>query len=353
MKTRKIIRCILKPTIFLLILTFIFLSIQTALVGNPDSRDSERITGFFELPDESLDVVFLGSSATYAFWNAPVAWAEYGITAYPLSNSAQPSFAAKFLIEDAKKHHPDALYIINVTHLLERYDPYIDNLLTNYPLSLNKIRMTNYLCKQAGFSLVKTLGMHFPVFRYKERWSQLRLSDFEKKPDAYMGGSRYDVFLNQSKDVSGFKPDFTIKAELKEYEIQGMNDLIDYCEQENVNVLFVIMPQAVGENRLKKQNAVAEILESRGMNFLDLRKYADEMGMDYKVDYYNERHTNLHGSIKVTDYLARYLVENHGFKDKRGQEEYQNWQIATDKYFKLIRPYLIESDYKYLNYAYQ
>lgn len=341
---KKIFKC----TLFALIFIFLFTTLQGVLVGNPDSRDSKRIAGFFDLPDESLDVVFLGSSATYAFWNAPVAWSEYGITVYPFSNSAQPSFAAKYLIEDAKKRHPDALYIINVTHILERYDPYIDNLLTNYPFTLNKIRMTNYLCSQADFSFVKTLGMHFPVFRYKERWSDLSLSDFEKKPDAYMGGSRYDVFLKQSKDVSSYNPDFNLRTELEDYEIEGMNDLMDYCEEENANVLFIIMPQAVGKERIAKQNTIAEMLESRGMNFLDLRKHADEIGIDYEVDYYNERHTNLHGSIKVTDYLSRYLIENYGFEDKRGQKSYENWQTASDKYFKLVKPYLIESDYEYL-----
>ena len=52
--------------------------------------------------------------------------------------------------------------------------------------------------------------------------------------------------------------------------------------------------------------------------------------------------------LTVTDYLSRYLIENYGFEDKRGQETYENWQTASDKYFKLVKPYLIESDYEYL-----
>ena len=348
----KLFRKILKCTVFALIFIFMFLCTQELLVGDSDTRDSERIAGFFQLPDDSLDAVFLGSSATYSFWNAPVAWSEYGIAVYPLSNSAQPSFAAKYLIEDARKYHPNALFIINVSHILKDYEQYLDKLLINYPFSINKIKMANYLYDQAEFSFFKKLEMFFPIVRYHERWNELTLSDLHRKADEYMGGSRYNVFLNQSKNVSDYNPDFSLRTTLEDYVIEGMNDLMNYCEQENIKALFVIMPQAVGEDRVKRQNTIAEMIEERGLDFLDLRKSIKEIGLDLKKDYYNERHTNLHGSIKVTDFLSRYFIENYGFKDKRGESEYQNWQSASEKYLKLVKPYLFESDYKYLKASY-
>ena len=342
----------LKIAVFVLISILMFTAVQEVLVGDSDKRDEQRIAGFFDLPKNSLDAVFLGSSATYTFWNAPVAWAEYGLAIYPLSNSAQPSFAAKYLIEDARKLHPDALFIINVSHILKRYEQYLDKLLINYPFSINKLKMASYLYDQAGFSWAKKIELLFPIVRYHERWNEITLADFYVKSDEYMGGSHYNVFLNQSKDVSKFDPDFSLRTTLEEFVVQGMNDIMDYCEQEDVKTLFIIMPQAVGEDRIANQNTIAEMIEDRGLDFLDLRKHMDEIGLDLKTDYYNERHTNLHGSLKVTDYLAKYFIENYGFEDKRGDPTYQNWQTATDRYMALIKPYLFESDYKYLSNAY-
>lgn len=344
----KSFRLIFKCAAFMLIFIVLFISAQGILVGDSDTRDSKRIAGFFDLPENSLDAVFLGSSATYTFWNAPVAWSEYGIAIYPLSNSAQPSFAAKYLIEDAKKLHPDALFIINVSHILRDYEQYLDKLLINYPFSINKIKMANYLYNQAEFSFGKKLELMFPIFRYNARWTQLTLSDFQCKSDEYMGGSHYNVFLNQSKDVSNYNPDFSTRTILEDFIIQGMNDIMDYCQQENVKALFIIMPQAVGEDRTENQNTIAEMIESRGLDFIDLRKHINEIGLDLKKDYYNERHTNLHGSIKVTDYLSQYFIENYGFKDKRGESEYSNWDTAAKKYLSLVKSYLFESDFKYL-----
>ena len=346
----------LKNIIGLLILTVItvmtFIFVQGVLVGDSDTRDSERIAGFFDLPDKSLDAVFLGSSATYTFWNAPVAWAEYGIAVYPLSNSAQPTFAAKFLIEDAKKKHPDALFIINMSHILKNYEDYLDKLLINYPFSINKLKMANYLYDQAGFSFWKKLELFFPIIRYHERWNEITYSDFVTVPDEYMAGSHYNVFLNQSKNVSDYNLDFSLRLELDEYIIEGMNDLMDYCEEENVKVLFIVMPQAVEEERIARQNTLVEMVRERGLDVLDVREYIDEIGLDYKVDYYNERHTNLHGSLKVTHFLSQYFIENYGFAEKRGEKTYSNWTLAADKYYKLIDNYLLPTDYKYLEAGY-
>lgn len=344
----KFFKAFTKIIIFILIFTLIFSSVQNILVGDSDTRDKERIAGFFSLEDNTLDAVFLGSSATYTFWNAPVAWREYGITIYPFSNSAQPTFAAKYLIEDARKRHPDALYIINMSHMLQNYRDYLDKLFINYPFSVNKLKMQNYLYNQAGFSIAEKFEGYFPVFRYKDRWKNLEYSDFISEPDEYMAGSRYKVFLNQSKDVSDYTFDFSLRLELEEYVVEGMNDLMDYCEKENLKVLFIVMPQAVEEERIARQNTLVEMVRSRGLDVIDMREYLDELDLDYKVDYYNERHTNLHGSLKVTDFLSKYFIENYGFSDKRGMEEYSDWDKAADKYYKLIDKYLLPTDYKYL-----
>lgn len=348
----KVLKVSIKILAFLLIFSIIFFSAQSVLVGDSDTRDSERIAGFFNLPDDSLDAVFLGSSATYAFWNAPVAWAEYGIAVYPLSNAAQPTFAAKYLIEDARKRHPDALFIINMSHILEKYDQYLDKLLINYPFTVNKLPMTNYLYDLAGFSFTERLKMYFPLFRYRERWNDITYSDFVTTPDEYMGGSRYKIFLEKSMDVSGFDPDYSLRLKLREDALKGMEDLIDYCEEENINALFIVMPQTVEQERVARQNTLIEMVQKRGLDVLDLRQHMDEIGLDLKTDYYNERHTNIHGSVKVTAFLSEYFIENYGFGDKRGQEDYSDWQTASEKYYELVRPYLLPTDYKYMAAGY-
>ena len=345
MKRNKVIKII----VFLLIFITGFFSVQTVLADG-DSKDYKRIQGFFDERESSLDAVFLGSSSTYAYWTPPVAFAEYGITVYSFANAAQPTFAAKFIMEDVRKTHPDTLFIVNVSHLLENYGNHLHKLLVNYPNSLNKLKMTDYLCDMGELTLSERMEHYFPIIRFHDRWSELTADDFNAPKDQYKCGSTYTSFLSKSTDVSGIEYDFDIRDSLSENNTRGLNDLMDYCEQEQVKVLFVVVPQAVDDNeRFSKQNVTVDMLEERGFDVLDLRRHTQEIGLDFTTDFYNEKHTNLHGSLKVTDYISRYLIENYGFEDKRGNQEYSDWTEAAGKYYEKIYDYLRPEDYNFLS----
>ncbi|MBQ8504479.1 MAG: hypothetical protein IJ491_09440 [Clostridia bacterium] len=339
---------IFKGIAFVLIFAVSFFGVQGVLAGDADTRDYKRINGFFEEKEGSLDAVFLGSSATYSFWSAPMAWAEYGISVYPFSNSAQPLFAAEFMIEDARKTQPDALFIINITHLLRQYDTYLHKLLNNYPLTLNKLRMTDYLCDVAGISFSQRMEYYLPIIRYHDRWNELSLGDFYEPEDEYKTGNSYNSFLTGKADVDELNTNFSSYEELGQENEQSFIRLMDYCERENVKVLFVVVPQGADDERAGKQNTMIKMLEERNFDVLDLRRHIEEIGLDGKTDYYNARHTNLHGSIKFTDYLSRYLIENYGFEDKRGNDTYSDWDEASEKYYSLISGYITQEDSDYI-----
>ena len=72
------------------------------------------------------------------------------------------------------------------------------------------------------------------------------------------------------------------------------------------------------------------------------------MELDLTKDYIEQLHTNIHGSIKISDYICRYLAENYGFTDKRGDPNYASWDEAWDRYSQIIKPYLTEDEIKQL-----
>ena len=83
-------------------------------------------------------------------------------------------------------------------------------------------------------------------------------------------------------------------------------------------------------------NNIVQYLEGKGATVLNLNteeKYK-EIGVDFSGDFYNEGHMNSRGAAKYTEFLAGYLNENYDFEDKRGQEGYQGWDEAYEKYVK-------------------
>ena len=136
---------------------------------------------------------------------------------------------------------------------------------------------------------------------------------------------------------------------LDDSSYDALMELVDYCEQENITVLFVVTPLSLtDETQLGMQNAAVELVRSRGFDVLDMDDLSEEIGIDYKTDYYNGSHMNMHGSIKVTSYLSQYLIQNYGLQDKRGDSAYADWDIASDRYYQeYLAPRLTEADQEY------
>ena len=98
------------------------------------------MSGIYEEPENSLDAVYIGSSNCYAFWNPNIAWEEYGIAVYPYCCSTQPLLATEYLIKEARKTQPNAVYIVNINTLGDAVsDVVIHRLLDFMPLSKNKL----------------------------------------------------------------------------------------------------------------------------------------------------------------------------------------------------------------------
>ena len=56
---------------------------------------------FYELEDDSVDVLFLGSSHVFETYNTSVLWDEYGIASYVLGGSVQPMWNTYFYMKEA------------------------------------------------------------------------------------------------------------------------------------------------------------------------------------------------------------------------------------------------------------
>lgn len=138
---------VIKAISAVLIFALLFNAVQTLLVGAEDDRTPMRLNGFYDALDNTIDAVFLGFSATYTFLVTPYVWHEYGVTIYPYASQAQPIQAAKFIIEDARKTQPDAVYIVNVSAINGGVTPaWLHVLFDNMPFSVNKLKAIDHFC---------------------------------------------------------------------------------------------------------------------------------------------------------------------------------------------------------------
>ncbi len=338
----------LKITIKIIIFILLFVISLSAVTGvfvTVDRFGLQNITGFYEEPEDSLDAVYIGSSNCFCFWNSLVAWEEYGISVYPYACNSNLFYSTEYLIKEAKKTQPNAVFIVNINSLTDGEVNLKEfrNLIDSMPFSLNKLALIKHLADVGDYSFEDSLEFYLPIIRYHSRWNIISKSDFNTKLDRLKGAGLFDVYLERIEDVSGSYVTTDKKAELVDKLVSSTESLLDYCDEEKVKVVFVTVPQSRGnEYDMSRYNALNELISKRGYPVLDLTEKIDEMDINLSTDYYNGHHTNIHGSIKFTYYLSEYLIKNYGFKDKRQEKAYSSWNDAYKRYAESIAPYVID-----------
>ncbi len=336
---------------FLLCFVIIFYYLSNVFIAS-DYRNYQWVRGFYEEEENTLDAVCIGSSKMYAYWNPLEAWAEYGIASYPYTTEGQPFLASEYIIKEAVKTQKDALFIVGINSIGDA-DSGMSSfhyLLDYMPFSLNKLRLTNHLIELANYDFSQGLELYFPLIRYHSRWNELEEIDFNNELNGLKGANEKESYLNTSVDISEQYFNTAEKAPLYKELESGINSLLNYCDEENIKILFVTVPCV--ETESMQINTLQQVIEDRGYPILDLRDKTEDIGIDLTKDYYNDRHTNIHGSIKFTQYLSEYLVENYNFSDKRGHENYRSWDEAEEKYWELIGNSILDFEWKSHNRDY-
>ena len=109
LKRNTLIRILLFALIFFILLVFV-----QGMFHLSDDSIPKTWASFRNLPENSLDAVYIGSSTTHYFWQPNTAWENYGYTVYPLAMPSVRPQSLKYLIKEAQKTQPDSLFIINL-----------------------------------------------------------------------------------------------------------------------------------------------------------------------------------------------------------------------------------------------
>lgn len=335
----------IKATVFIIVFYVFFINVSSILV-NPEPNTKQRhyqwIRGFYKEPKDSLDAVFIGSSSVYSFWQAPIAWGKYRLKIYSFTSASQPLTETKTIIENLRRTQTRPLFIIS-TNIISGYNYNTLHYLIDYIPFKYKFKFVSDMAETEQISFQDTLEYHFPIIRFHGRWKNMSSEDFHYELEGLKGGSHYEDFLTTVVDVSdGINESFQ-HTTLDSNVVARITDLLDYCKKEKLNVLFVSSPWVGTQNEIEHIKAVNCLIEKEGFIVLDLIGCIDEIGLNKKEDYYNIRHTNIHGSLKVTDYIAKYLAENYTFPE-RSERKDESWNKAYKKYKDVIVPYLSEKE---------
>ncbi len=299
-----------------------------------------RTTDFYLEKKNTLDVVVLGSSSTYCFWDATYAWSNYGIAAYPYATPQQPLASTCYVIEECRKKQPEAVYLINLNlALVTEIEPAMIHFLSDVmPPSLNRINMIEGLCEKGNIvGIDNKLEYYYPIFAMHERWRLAHLPEKNKSGKDCKGASVDSLYLTQVEDMTGSISFTDERLDIPEETKQNLDEIFEYLRENNIKAAFFESPAPAGEETMARINTVCDYVRDAGFVCYNGFDEYEQIGLDPQYDYCDNSHTNISGCRKYTAWLSEKIIDQFQLPDHRGNEIYTSWDEAVEHYNWIVR----------------
>mgnify|MGYP003301576095 CR=1 FL=1 len=321
----------LKAIIFVGLFLFMLRSVTYMIRTNGAIKDI--FVGFYAEPEDTIDVVMIGSSPVYPFYAAPQMWGEHGFTAYPLSSNVQQPQAGVYLVKEALKTQNPELFVFELRMYtytkgeMSYYTVYTRGVTDNLKYSWNRFALINELIEEP----TERYTYYFDIFKYHSNWKTMILPDqysaiFYERLHPLKGYLMHDTVSPAAnvllEEVTGITP---IPVEQEE----TLRELLAYLQENELGALFIVSPMVVDKEFQMQCNYMGEIISSYGYRYLNFNEYYEEVGIDFATDFYDGgSHVNASGAEKCTTFLGEYISSHYELEDKRGNETYASWDEA-------------------------
>ncbi len=336
-----------------IIVFFIILNIMWGGVFNVLWLGKTPLYYFFKEPKNSFDVVYVGASNVYRNFNSVLAYDLYGYTTGLLATDSQPFATVRYLIDESQKYQTPKLYIIDICTLVLDFnkidDPQIRKTLDSMKFSKNRIAAYNEMLPYINVNKQEYRDYYFSFFMYHNRWKNLSKNSFTDDKTLYKGYYFSKIMLDK---ISRAHNDWDNNvSKLPKRNKKVLDTLLNYIQQNNINVIFVISNRYYSEKYLERFNESMSIIKNRGYKVINFNNLND-FKLDYKKDFYDQGHANVYGSTKYSLYFSKYLKENYDLPDHREDEKYKSWDKEY-KRFKTDFKKLTNKDFNKLLSKYQ
>ncbi len=326
--TKKHIIPILKTIIFSI--TFCFLFIILTYLMKPEDYALNNIAGFYGEKKNSLDMVYVGGSAGFVYWEPLRAYEKEGIASYDFGASTiQPEIYIYLIKEVLKKQNPEVIIIdARAFQYRDKEQPPTEvayrNFLTGTPFSIEKAKFIEKYVR----NVLKedTLSYHFDIIKYHRKPENLDYrNNLKMMFQIYQNPLKGFYFVPKVAPITKHKFETDKETPMKEDTVEILDELLAYLKTTNHKFLFVVSPYEERESHRENFNYVERKVKEAGFDFLDANLYSDEMQLNFDTDFYNENHVNIFGADKYTDFLIAYLKEHYNLPDRRKDKEYESW----------------------------
>lgn len=245
------------------------------------------------LRTDSIDVLFLGDSETWAAISPIQLFGEQGIASYNCASEGQWAGDSLILLKKTLQTQSPKVVVLGA------------NTLYSYP---NKYKYF--------FTTV------LPIFHYHSCYKGM----IKKANDAATLGANLSSSIKPYRGTEDYM-ESSKKEELNELSLKELNELNELTQAKNITLIMISSPSALNWTN-GKHNAVQKWCDTNQVPYVDYNdeEILDQIGFDWSTDTRDGGdHVNLSGSKKVTSALGTYLMEEYELSNHKNDPQYTEW----------------------------
>lgn len=282
------------------------------------------VNTFYKLPENSVEVLAVGSSHMHFGLDANTMYEEYGIGIYNYGCEWQQINTTSLFLQDALRTQKPKVVIIEISRadlLLQDSDVtgeiYYTKPIPDFP------GKREYLKQCFGDDMERYLSYYMPLAAFHDNWINLSKASFMGGQHDYslattMGSCQSDAVT----EITLMDPkDFTLYP-FPDYAVKELDKMVSFCQGQGIEVVLYMAPV---EGSFFYHEAAQEYAEANDCLYVELFSVREEAGIDGATDFWDVGHMNTSGAIKAARWMGKVLKENYELTDMR-QVEGNPWE---------------------------
>lgn len=297
------------------------------------------LTKFYQLEDNTVDVLVLGSSHAFEDINTGLLWDEHGMAAFILAGSMQPMWNTYHYLKEALKTQKPELIVLEA-YMAGFPEEYADDsriIKNNFGLKLSRNKLESL---RASVPPERFWEFFLEYIQYHNRYAELTRADFlpdqgyELYKDWKGFGCNMEMEPQKNPDVSGVTEAGFLQGKSEQY----FRKTIELAKEHGIPMVILVSPYAsISDTEQMIFNRVEQIAAEYGVEYMNYNLNYQDIGIDYAEDAGDEFHLNYRGGRKLTKDFGKHIKEKYLISDRRGDARYDSWERHAAYLRRVIR----------------
>ena len=335
------------------------------------NHEADYGESFHNLPENSMDVLVLGSSHAQYSFSPNFFYQDTGLYSYVLGTGGQPLEMSYEMLKEGLKTQSPKLVILEVYTALPLRDiaeadyNYIS---PGYQMTgEEKINAFNYLPDEKGKEFLneylvnhnnwKTEGFSFDIITQAAHKTYLDLKgekeyDYEKISDSFGYICNY-LELPPKNYWYPYNTHDYIDVELDDLDKKSLDNILNLCRNNDIELVLYKTPMdSLDQENISYLHKVWEWADSNNVKYIDFVEEAPKLGF-YMWIHSDSFHSCINGASIITSELSNLINNNYSFnhvendmlrekykkEGNRQIEDYLNYEYNANFYLDRLKQY--------------